>query len=85
MTVGKNILELRKTRGISQEELANLLLISRQTVSQWENDQTVPSIDNLLRLKEIFGVSVDELMQVKTETKENLNVNKINESRNECN
>ena len=52
MTVGKNILDLRKSRGISQEELANLLLISRQTVSQWENDQTVPSIDNLLRLKE---------------------------------
>ena len=57
MTVGKNILDLRRRKGISQEELANLLLISRQTVSQWENDQTVPSIDNLLRLKEIFGVS----------------------------
>lgn len=69
MTVGKNILKLRKSRGISQEELANLLLISRQTVSQWENDQTVPSIDNLLRLKEIFGVSVDRMLtaeEVKT-------------------
>ena len=62
MTVGKNILDLRRKKGISQEELANLLLISRQTVSQWENDQTLPSIDNLLRLKEIFGVSVDKML-----------------------
>ena len=62
MTVGKNILDLRRRKGISQEELANLLLISRQTVSQWENDQTLPSIDNLLRLKEIFGVSVDKML-----------------------
>ena len=62
MTVGKNILDLRRKKGISQEELANLLLISRQTVSQWENDQTLPSIDNLLRLKEIFGVSVDKIL-----------------------
>ena len=62
MTVGKNILDLRRRKGISQEDLANLLLISRQTVSQWENDQTLPSIDNLLRLKEIFGVSVDKML-----------------------
>lgn len=62
MTLGKNILDLRKSKGISQEELANMLLISRQTVSQWENDQTLPSIDNLLRLKEIFGVPVDRML-----------------------
>ena len=62
MAVGKNILNLRRGKGISQEELANLLLISRQTVSQWENDQTLPSIDNLLRLKEIFGVPVDMIL-----------------------
>lgn len=62
MTLGKNILDLRRSKGISQEELANTLLISRQTVSQWENDQTLPSIDNLLRLKEIFGVPVDRML-----------------------
>ena len=62
MTVGKNIFDLRKIKGISQEELADRLLVSRQTVSQWENDQTLPSIDNLLRLKEIFGVSVDKIL-----------------------
>lgn len=62
MTVGKKILDLRRSKGISQEELANMLLISRQTVSQWENGQTLPSIDNLLRLKEIFGVPVDKML-----------------------
>ncbi len=62
MTVGERIQYYRKQSGISQEELGQRLLVSRQTVSQWENDQTVPTIDNLLRLKEIFGVSVDELL-----------------------
>ena len=62
MTVGNKIQEYRKALGLSQEELGQKLLVSRQTVSLWENDQTLPSIDNLTRLKEIFGVSVDELL-----------------------
>jgi transcriptional regulator with XRE-family HTH domain len=73
MTVGKNILELRKSRGISQEELANLLMVSRQTVSQWENDQTQPNIDNLVRLKEIFGVSVDKMLDTEEDKKSSIN------------
>lgn len=62
MTVGERIQALRKNLGLSQDELGQRLLVSRQTISLWENDQTVPTIDNLKRLKEIFGVSVDEIL-----------------------
>jgi len=47
---------------MSQEELGQQLLVSRQTVSLWENGQTLPTIDNLIRLREIFGVSLDEML-----------------------
>ena len=62
MTVGKKIQTCRKQLGMSQEELGQKLLVSRQTISLWEKDQTIPTIDNLIRLREIFGVSVDEIL-----------------------
>ena len=62
MTVGENIQRYRKNLGMSQEELGQKLLVSRQTISLWEKDQTTPTIDNLMRLKEVFGVSVDEIL-----------------------
>lgn len=67
MTIGTRIQALRKERGMSQEELAGKLSVSRQTVSQWETEQTVPSIDNIYTLKEIFDVSFDALMSEPTE------------------
>ena len=71
MTVGQRIQEHRKKNGLSQEELGQRLLVSRQTVSLWETDQTLPTVDNLLLLKEIFGISVDELLgEEKKETAE---------------
>lgn len=74
MTTGESILKRRKDHGLSQEELAEKLLVSRQTVSLWEKDQTLPTVDNLIRLKEIFGVSIDEVLcaeDKKTETNSN--------------
>lgn len=62
MHVGEKIQQLRKREKMSQEELGQKLLVSRQTISLWETGQTFPTIDNLLRLKEIFSVSVDELI-----------------------
>ena len=62
MTLGERLQQLRKEKQMSQEELGNLLLVSRQTVSLWENNQTVPTVDNLIRLKEIFGISVDSIL-----------------------
>ncbi len=62
MTIGERIQMHRKNQGLSQEELAQKIFVSRQTVSQWETDQTVPTVDNIYRLKEILGVSFDELL-----------------------
>ena len=62
MTVGEKIQYYRRKCGFSQEELGRQLLVSRQTISLWEMDKTLPTIDNLVRLKEIFGVSIDEML-----------------------
>ncbi len=70
MTIGERLQQHRKDLGLSQEELGQRLMVSRQTVSLWETDQTLPTIDNLLRLKELFGISVDELLEGKKEEQE---------------
>ena len=62
MTTGEKIQFYRRKLGLSQEELAKRMLLSRQTISLWEMDKTVPTLENLIRLKEILGVSVDELL-----------------------
>lgn len=62
MTVGEKIQYYRKKCGFSQEDLGRQLLVSRQTISLWEMDKTLPTVDNLVRLKEIFGVSIDEML-----------------------
>ncbi len=62
MTVGEKIQFYRKKIGLSQEELGQKMHVSRQTISLWEMDKTLPTIDNLLRLKEIFSVSVDDIL-----------------------
>ncbi len=61
MTLGERILEYRKKAGISQEELADRLNITGQVINLWEADQTVPSLDSLIALAEIFNVSLDVL------------------------
>ena len=71
MTVGEKIQTYRKHLELSQEELGQKLLVSRQTISLWEKDQTVPTIDNLIRLREIFGVSVDDILGFECEYKNN--------------
>lgn len=64
MTIGEKIQKYRKEFGLSQEELGQKLLVSRQTISLWEKNQTLPTIDNLIRLSEVFGVSVDEILDL---------------------
>ena len=60
--LSKRINELRTALGWSQVELARRLQISKQTVSNWENDNIQPSVDMLLRLARVFGVSTDYLL-----------------------
>ena len=67
MTLGKRIATLRKEKGIKQEELAQMLDISAQAVSKWENDLTCPDINALPKLAQILGVTVDELLSGKKE------------------
>lgn len=54
--------ELRTTRGISQEALAELLGVSRQTISKWENGTVQPSADNLMRLSQVFQLPVEAFL-----------------------
>ncbi len=63
MTLGERIVGLRTRRKLSQEELADLLGVSRQSVSKWETDASVPELDKLVKLGEVFGVSLDELVK----------------------
>ena len=61
-TVSKNISRLRKEKGMTQDELAASLHVTRQTVSNWENEKNQPDIDTLTELAEIFGTDVNELI-----------------------
>lgn len=61
MTLGQKIYELRTAKNLSQGDLADLLDVSRQSVSKWENDAATPDLDKLIRLCDIFEVSLDEL------------------------
>lgn len=65
MTLGEKIMRLRTAAGISQEQLAEKISVSRQSVSKWEMDQALPQIDKVLQLCELFSVSADELLQDK--------------------
>lgn len=62
MTTRQKIQALRKGRGLTQEQLAARLGVSRQAVSRWELDETLPDTQNLLPLKEALGVSIDTLL-----------------------
>ncbi len=62
MTFGEKLTTLRKEHGLSQEDLAEKLSVSRQAVSRWEVDSTLPDAENLLQISKLFGVSVDYLI-----------------------
>lgn len=63
MTLGEKICTLRTGKGLSQEDLAQCLEVSRQSVSKWETGQSVPDLEKIIRLADLFGVSVDELVR----------------------
>ena len=69
MTLGEKIVNLRMNIGLSQEELAEKVNVSRQSVSKWEMNQTLPQIDKVLMLCELFNVSTDALLLDKIEVK----------------
>lgn len=72
MKLAEKIMTLRKQRGWSQEELAQQLFVSRQSVSKWESGASVPDLDKILKMSEIFDISTDTLL------KEELDLNERN-------
>ena len=62
MTIGNRLYNLRKERNISQEELANALDVSRQTVSKWETGESMPDFNKIQPICDYFGITTDELI-----------------------
>ena len=76
MTLGERIAQLRKNKNMTQEDLAEELSVSRQTISSWENDGSLPSTDQFVKLAKCFDVSLDYLILNKEEEKNNKDENK---------
>ena len=62
LALNENIKKLRIAQGINQVEFAKILCVTKQCVSNWENDNVVPSIDMLCKIADFFGVSTDYLL-----------------------
>lgn len=62
MTLGERIKKYRQAVGLSQEQLAEKINVSRQAITKWENDSGIPDIDNLISLSKVMGISLDELV-----------------------
>lgn len=65
MEFNNRLYELRKQKGLSQEELANRLNVSRQTVSKWEVGDSAPDMEKLIAISDLFEISLDELVMGK--------------------
>ena len=83
MSLGERLYELRKNKNLSQEEVADQLNVTRQTISKWETDESKPDFDKIVPICELFGIDSKELLtgekeltQTETETKENKEVKK---------
>lgn len=63
MTLAEKLLALRTEKGLSQEDLAEQMGVSRQSVSKWETGQSVPDLDKIIRLADLFDVTADELVR----------------------
>ena len=68
MELGSHIKARRTELGISQDELAGRIYVSRQTISSWENDKTYPDVQSLLLLSQVFGTTIDELVRGDVDT-----------------
>lgn len=71
--VGMKITEYRKINQMSQEELAEKLFVSRQLISKWENGIGVPSIDSVIDLSKVLGISIEELLCLNEKTQVDMN------------
>lgn len=73
MSLGERLIELRKEKHLSQEEAADRLKVTRQTISKWELDQSTPDFDKLVPICELYGIDVNELVTGKKKVKTDSN------------
>ena len=67
MNIGKKIIEIRKKNNLSQEELAKMFFVTRQTISSWECGKSYPDIETIIKISDKFNVSLDKLLKGDTE------------------
>lgn len=70
MSFGNHLFSARKKKGMSQEAVSEVLGVSRQTISKWELDETIPDIYQAKKLANLYGVSLDELIEFRVDIKE---------------
>lgn len=73
MNLGEKLFELRKTKNLTQDEVAEKLNVTRQTVSKWETNQSSPDFDKIVPICELFEIGVEELLTGKKEEKQEKN------------
>lgn len=71
MTLGNRLYEMRKSKGLSQENVAEMLGVTRQTISKWETDQSTPDFDKIIPLCKLYEISTQELLTGKKQENEN--------------
>ena len=62
MSIGKRIQQLRIDNGLTQEQLAEKLAVSRQSISKWEMDQSLPEIDKVVQMSKVLSVGTDQIL-----------------------
>lgn len=79
LNLGENLKKQRKEKNLSQEQLAEMLNVSRQAISKWESNKTYPDIENLILLRNLFNVSLDDLIvnENKTEVEDTIVPSKL--------
>ncbi|MGM9972153.1 MAG: helix-turn-helix domain-containing protein [Anaeroplasmataceae bacterium] len=81
MIFADKLINLRKKANMSQEELADMLGVSRQSVSKWEGAQSIPEINKVIELSKIFGVSTDYLLKDEMELEENIVIKEVTDKK----
>ncbi len=76
MTIGEQIQTIRISKGFTQEYLAELLKVSRQSVSKWELGQSIPDVEKIIRMSELFQISTDTLL-LRSEEEKQKNTNPL--------
>lgn len=76
MTFGKTLKERRSQLDLTQQEVAKKLYISRQTISNWENGKSYPDLDMLIKISDVYHVSIDSLLKGDHELKKSLDTQK---------